>query len=497
MNEPFLTWRTPTGARPRRMAPWCSSPKSKEIGVGSAEQVSLPASSDDEEGNEARQPRHTSESADGGPLHFRFSWRKLWRFAGPGWLMSLAYLDPGNLENNLQQGAYTRLTLVWVLWWVTVTGFVLQEMSARLGLVTGRDLAQAVRDEYPRWLSLVVYVMMEIAVIGADVQEVVASGIAFNLLSHGSIPVWAGCLITAVDTITFLAVGYLGVRYLEGFVCVLMGIMSLCFFINLGHSGLEAWDGVIEGWVIPTMPTGAFTQVVGTIGAVIMPHNLYLHSGLVLSRKLERSSDYRVHEALWYSRVESAGALLFAFLVNLAVVVTFSARFFDPTCQEAAEGPLACLSRTAYEEVNGPLPAQPPVRAGLGTPCGGSHHICGVIGLENAGVALKDGLGDWSLYVWAIGLLAAGQASTMVCTYAGQILMSGCLDIELPPWKRVFATRLFALGPALIVALLTSNGSGAFDNINEYLNVLQSVQLPFAMLPTLHFAGIDCDLSAT
>ena len=119
------------------MAPWCSSPKSKEIGVGSAEQVSLPASSDDEEGNEARQPRHTSESADGGPLHFRFSWRKLWRFAGPGWLMSLAYLDPGNLENNLQQGAYTRLTLVWVLWWATVTGFVLQEMSARLGLVTG------------------------------------------------------------------------------------------------------------------------------------------------------------------------------------------------------------------------------------------------------------------------------------------------------------------------------------------------------------------------
>ena len=132
--------------------------------------------------------------------------------------MSLAYLDPGNLESNLQQGAYTRLSIVWVLWWATVTGFILQEMSARLGIVTGRDLAQAVREEYPRWLSLVVYVMMEIAVIGADVQEVVASGIAFNLLSHGYIPTWAGCLITAVDTITFLAVSYLGVRYLEGLV---------------------------------------------------------------------------------------------------------------------------------------------------------------------------------------------------------------------------------------------------------------------------------------
>ncbi len=275
---------------PRLTAPEWTSPAWKQIGVGGTDKVSLPASSDEED--------DAAQSADGAPLQFRFSWRKLWRYAGPGWLMSLAYLDPGNLESNLQQGAYTRLSIVWVLWWATVTGFVLQEMSARLGLVTGKDLAQAVREEYPRWLSLVVYVMMEVAVIGADVQEVVASGIAFNLLSHGSIPVWVGCLITAVDTITFLAVGYLGVRYLEGLVCVLIGIMSLCFFVNLGNSGLHAWKGVLAGWLVPTMPPSAFTQIVGTIGAVIMPHNLYLHSGLVLSRKVRGGQAHALGDVL-------------------------------------------------------------------------------------------------------------------------------------------------------------------------------------------------------
>ena len=147
------------------------------------------------------------------------------------------------------------------------------------------------REEYPLWGSLTVYVMMEIAVIGADIQEVVGSGIAFNLLSHGSIPIWAGCLITAVDTLTFLAIEYLGVRYLEAFVCSLILLMSFCFFYNGYASGLpHAWDGLLQGWVVPSMPSYAFTQTIGTLGAVIMPHNLYLHSGLVLSRKVNRAS---------------------------------------------------------------------------------------------------------------------------------------------------------------------------------------------------------------
>lgn len=151
-----------------------------------------------------------------GPLRFRFSWRRLWRFTGPAWLMSLAYLDPGNLEGDLQQGAYTGVRLVWVLWWATVMGLLLQEMSARIAIVTGRDLAQLVREHYPRWLNYTIYAMMEIAVIGSDIQEVVGSAIALNLLSNQAIPVWAGCIITGLDTLTFLAVQVRRIRCMEG-----------------------------------------------------------------------------------------------------------------------------------------------------------------------------------------------------------------------------------------------------------------------------------------
>ena len=222
------------------------------------------------------------------PLRFRFSWRKLWKFTGPGWLMSLAYLDPGNLEGDLQQGAYTGFGLVWVLWWATVMGLILQEMSARLGIVTGFDLSEMVRAHYPLWLNYVIYIMMEIAVIGADIQEVVGSAIAIALLTNNAVPIWAGCIITGVDTFTFLAVHYLGVRYLEALIGLLISTMSLCFFINWGASGTDA-TALISGWAVPTIQSYAVTQAVGTIGAVIMPHNLYLHSGLVLSRKARRS----------------------------------------------------------------------------------------------------------------------------------------------------------------------------------------------------------------
>jgi NRAMP (natural resistance-associated macrophage protein)-like metal ion transporter len=254
--------------------------------------------------------------------------------------MSLAYLDPGNLEGDLQQGGYTNLKLVWVLFWATVMGLILQEMSARLGIVSGFDLAQTVRAEYPRWLTFVIYVNMEIAVIAADIQEVVGTGIAINLMSNGAVPVVVGCLITSLDTLTFLAIQYLGVRYLEGFITFLIFMMSVCFFINWGVSNTDA-GALMTGWIVPELPSYAVTQAVGTIGAVIseprhatprrlvllsrcltarlvlpslclasppidasvppavpVPHNLYLHSGLVLSRKINRASPHRVNDAI-------------------------------------------------------------------------------------------------------------------------------------------------------------------------------------------------------
>jgi natural resistance-associated macrophage protein len=418
------------------------------------------------------------------PLKFKFSWRKLWRYMGPGWLMSLAYLDPGNLESDLQTGAYTGFHLVWVLWWATVAGLILQELAARVGVVTGKDLAQNVREKYPRWLNYVVYINMEIAVIASDIQEVVGSGIALTLLTNGFIPVWIGCIITGLDTFTFLAVHYLGARYLEALVCFLIACMSGSFFINWGETSVDN-VALVRGWIVPTMPSYAITQAVGTIGAVIMPHNLYLHSGLVLSRKIDRASPRKVHEATWYNFLESALALLFSFIINLAIIATNAGNFYNPDCATIGDrfsnttGPQACLPLTE-QNVHG-LPC--------GMPGGGGSGRCDEIGLKSEGDALRNGIGDFALYIWALGLLAAGQAATMTCTYAGQIIMGGCLQIELAPWKRVALTRIMALGPSILIAAATIGNDKLFETINEYLNVLQSVQLPFAMLPLLHICS--------
>jgi NRAMP (natural resistance-associated macrophage protein)-like metal ion transporter len=275
--------------------------------------------------------------------------------------------------------------------------------------------------------------------------------------------------------------------------------MSICFFINWGTSGADA-AALVKGWVVPSMPAYALTQTVGTIGAVIMPHNLYLHSGLVLSRKVRRSSPHKVYDAIWYARLESAGALLFAFFINLAVVAANATTFFVPSCTNRSGGPYACLSPTAFNlsgDNRHMVPGQQGAECDLtpvaarGASVSQPYGQCGEMGLSSEGYALASALGPSALYIWALGLLAAGQASTMVCTYAGQIIMGGCLQIQLKPWKRVALTRAIALGPAMLVAVSTVSDTSLFNNINEYLNILQSVQLPFAMLPVLHFAASD------
>ena len=201
-----------------------------------------------------------------------------------------------------------------------------------------------------------------------------------------------------------------------------------------------------------------------------------------------RDKPRRVYDAIWYARLESAGALLMSFFVNLAVVAVNADNFYTPTCAELDKGPYACMSHLAFVESG-----QDNVTDGSGTPCtlprSGEAGYCGDFGLQSEGFALKYALGDYTIYVWAIGLCAAGQASTMVCTYAGQIIMGGCLELKLSPWMRVALTRVFALGPALTIAAATYGNQKLFNTINEYLNVLQSVQLPFAMLPVLHFAA--------
>lgn len=391
-----------------------------------------------------------------------FSWKLLWAYTGPGWLMSIAYLDPGNLESDLQAGAYTGFELIWVLFWATVIGFALQVLAARLGTVTGKNLAEVCREEYPRCVSLGLWLMTELAIIGSDIQEVVGSAIALKILF--GLPLWAGALLTGLDTFTFLLIHYFGVRKLEFVFALLILFMCACFFLVFGYSN-PSFSNIMQGFV-PGASDYAVEQAVGIIGAVIMPHNIYLHSALVQSRKVNRKSAVKVAEANKYFAIEAAIALFVSFLINLAVVAVFSEAFFSN------EAPLFCAS-------NGQA-----IDRGVDPP------VCTSIGLQEAGDSLKGVFGNNARIIWAVGVLAAGQSSTMTGTFAGQFVMEGFLDIKIAIWKRVALTRGIALIPAVAVALVADNNKGkGGDALDEWLNVLQSIMLPFALIPVLHLTS--------
>ncbi|GMH67066.1 hypothetical protein TL16_g04585 [Triparma laevis f. inornata] len=381
-----------------------------------------------------------SERRSEGEKKYPWSWKKFWQFTGPGWLMSLAYLDPGNLEADLQQGAYTNYTLVWVLFAATVIGLILQELSSRLGVVTGEDLAVNSKSYFTKTQSRFLYIMMEIAIIGSDIQEVLGSAIAIKLLSGNKIDLVWGCLITGLDTFTFLFVHKCGARYLEALICALIFTMAACFFINWGEVDVDGSE-LAQGWFIPYVQSYAIMQAVGTLGAVIMPHNLYLHSGLVQSREVPKDDVGLVKDANRYFFWEAALALTFSYFINLALVSTFAEYFFDEHC---AEDNYACMPDSAFSD------------------SGDMHDSCG------------DGF---------------HCASTMTATLAGQIVMGGFLDWKISMWLRVAITRLVALGPAVLVCLATADNSGLTNKINEWLNILQSVQLPYAMFPLLVIVG--------
>jgi len=376
--------------------------------------------------------------------------------------MSLAYLDPGNLEADLQQGAYTGYKILWVLFWCTALGLFLQILAARLGVTTGKDLASMCVDKkngYSKPVAMALWVCTELAIVGSDVQEVVGSAIAFRILF--GFPLYVGCLITALDTFTFLGLHAFGVRKLEAFIAVLLCTMCVCFWFTFVMSKPSAGD-ILEGITVPRAESYMISQAVGTIGAVIMPHNLFLHSSLVLSRNVDRSSAKSVRTANKYNAIECTFSLLFSFLVNMAVVGTYAASFFNRECAVADGGP--------YALVDGQ---------------------CQTIGLSQTQEALSSSLGASAKYVWAFGLLAAGQASTMTGTFAGQIVMEGFLNWKVAAWKRLAVTRSIALVPSMLVAIATSNHENTSDSVDEWLNILQSVQLPFALLPLLYFTNSE------
>lgn len=400
----------------------------------------------------------------------RFSFRKLWAFTGPGFLMSIAYLDPGNIESDLQSGAVAGFKLLWILLAATIIGLLLQRLAARLGVVTGMHLAEVCHRQYPKFPRIALWLMVELAIIGSDMQEVIGSAIALNLLSVGRIPLWGGVLITIVDTFVFLFLDKYGLRKLEAFFGFLILVMAVTF--GYEYVTVKPDQGqLLKGMFVPYCQgcgTRQLEQAVGIIGAVIMPHNIYLHSALVKSRDVNRANKKEVKEANRYFFIEACLALFLSFLINVFVVSVFAEAFYNKTNEQVHE---ICLNNSSPHANLFPM-----------------NNKTLDVNIYKGGVVLGCCFGGAALYIWAIGILAAGQSSTMTGTYSGQFVMEGFLNLSWSRFARVLFTRSIAITPTLLVALFQD--VERLTGMNDFLNVLQSMQLPFALIPILTFTSM-------
>jgi manganese transport protein len=372
------------------------------------------------------------------PVSYRNPLKRLFAFLGPAYLVSVGYMDPGNWATDLEGGARFGYALIWVLLMSNLMAVLLQTLAARLGVVTGYDLAQACRAEYSRPVNVALWLLAEVAIAACDLAEVLGTIIALKLLF--GLPLLWGCLITALDTFVLLYVQKLGMRRMEGMILALVATIGACFLIEILLARPNA-AAVMTGFR-PSLPPGALFVAIGILGATVMPHNLYLHSALVQSRRLGPDSASR-RQGCRYNLVDSAIALNAAFFVNAAILVLSAAVFH------------------AHGEV--------------------------VASIEEAHRLLPSFLGRAAPILFGIALLCAGQSSTLTGTLAGQIVMEGFLDLRLAPWLRRLITRLLALVPAVVVISLA--GEGATQNLLVLSQVVLSLQLSFAVIPLIHFTS--------
>jgi manganese transport protein len=366
-------------------------------------------------------------------------WKKILAFFGPAYLVSVGYMDPGNWATDIEGGARFGYALVWVLLMSNAMAVILQTLSARLGIVTGRDLAQACRDNYPAPIAYILWFLAEIAIAACDLAEVLGTAIGINLLFH--IPVIWGVVIAGFDTMLLLAIQNLGVRKFEAFIISLVALIGGCFLIELFLSKPDM-VGVVKGFA-PSLPEGALFVAIGIIGATVMPHNLYLHSALVQTRAFERTPEGK-RTATKLNFIDSVVALNAAFFVNAAILILAASTFFK-------NGIVVTELQQAHELLS-PL-----------------------VGTSLAGT------------LFAVALLAAGQSSTLTGTLAGQIVMEGFLHFKIRPFLRRLITRMIAIVPAIWV--LTTAGESGTYGLLILSQVVLSLQLPFAIVPLIHFTS--------
>ena len=391
------------------------------------------------------------------PHHQAGFWEQWRAFVGPAILVSVGYMDPGNWGTDLQGGAQFKYALLWVVALASLMAIFMQIIAARLGVATGKDLAQCCRDWYPRWTRWPNWLMSEVAIGACDLAEVLGSAVALNLLFH--IPLLWAVIITGFDVLLLLALQRFGIRTIEAVVLVLIATIGVCYFIEIfvlpetHASFLEMGRALIS----PRLrQAGMIYVAIGIIGATVMPHNLYLHSALVQSRQLQKD-DMSVRRAIQFNTIDSIAALAVAFCVNAAILVLAATVFFGKESVTVAGGHVVTFSadsdwiRVAYLTL-APL---------LGTAFAGT--------------------------LFALALLASGQSSTITGTLAGQVVMEGFMHWRIQPWVRRLITRTLAILPAVFIIGL--RGDSSVTDLLTLSQVVLALQLPFAMFPLLHFTS--------
>lgn len=388
--------------------------------------------------------RHVSLSEVHGSINTNLQgswWKKLFVFFGPAYLVSVGYMDPGNWATDLAGGSKFGYSLIWVLLMSNLMALLLQNLSARLGIVRGRDLAQANREAYPKYVNIALYVLAEIAIAACDLAEVLGMAIGIQLLT--GLPLIYGVAITVLDTFLLLFLQRFGMRMMEAFIIGLIAIVGTSFLVEIILAKPDISE--VASGIIPRLQgKEALYIAIGIIGATVMPHNLYLHSALVQTRKIQQEEPY-IRRALKLNFLDSTIALNLAFFVNAAILILSATVFFKTGNSDVAE------LKQAYQL----LPSQ------LGTKI--------------------------SSILFAVALIAAGQSSTITGTLAGQIVMEGYLQLRINPWLRRLITRLLAIIPAILVIIIA--GEEKVDSLIVLSQVVLSVQLGFAIIPLIHFVS--------
>jgi len=391
------------------------------------------------------------------PHHQAAFWQQWRAYVGPALLVSVGYMDPGNWGTDLAGGAQFKYGLLWVVAVASLMAIFLQVTSARLGIVTGKDLAQCCRDWYPKWTRWPNWLLCELAIAACDLAEVLGSAVALNLLFH--IPLLWAVIITAADVLLLLALQRFGIRTIEAVVLLLVATIGVCYFIEIFILPQTTPNFLEMGRALITpgfRQSGMAYVAIGIIGATVMPHNLYLHSALVQSRKIQKDKQ-AIRTAIRFNTIDSTVALGIAFFVNAAILVLAAMVFYQKESVTVASGEVVQFGentdwiRIAYLTL-APL-------------------------LNTAAASI----------LFAVALLASGQSSTITGTLAGQVVMEGFMHWRLSPWVRRLITRTLAILPAVVIIGL--RGDSSVTDLLTLSQVVLALQLPFAMFPLLHFTS--------